>query len=261
MTKKRYKWPPIVQHAADIVRSYDTGVTLRQLFYRLVSDGSLPNTTGAYKTLSDRTADARRRGIFPGLVDHGRSIHVDASFDGPEDALNYLARVYRRDRTEGQDVSLYIGVEKAGFVAQLHSWFGDLGVPIVALGGYASQSYVDEVSADVRRRDRCAVLLYAGDFDPSGQDIDRDFVERTGVFDKVIRVALRAGRRVRFSHQCWASRRTREQRLSFGGMVRSCRSNSTPSTRSTSRPCTGHGSMSSWTCPHTNAPSHLKLKT
>ena len=34
------------------------------------------------------------------------------------------------------------------------------------------------------------MLLYAGDFDPSGEDIDRDFIERTDCWHKVVRVAL-----------------------------------------------------------------------
>jgi hypothetical protein len=58
------------------------------------------------------------------------------------------------------------------------------------LGGYARQSYVDSVAADVEHRGRPAVVLYAGDFDPSGEDIDRDFLERTGCFSNVVRVAL-----------------------------------------------------------------------
>ncbi|MEA2959395.1 MAG: hypothetical protein QOJ58_5260, partial [Alphaproteobacteria bacterium] len=61
----------------------------------------------------------------------------------------------------------------------------------LALSGYSSQSYVNEVLVDVPS-DRPAVLLYAGDFDPSGEDIDRDFVTRTDCWDKVIRVALSA---------------------------------------------------------------------
>jgi len=52
----------IPQQAAAIVRSYDTGVTLRQLFYRLVAAHLLPNTTTAYKGLSSQTAEARRAG-------------------------------------------------------------------------------------------------------------------------------------------------------------------------------------------------------
>ncbi len=34
------------------------------------------------------------------------------------------------------------------------------------------------------------MLIYPGDFDPSGEDIERDFLERAGCFDEAIRVAL-----------------------------------------------------------------------
>lgn len=193
-------WPDIVAQAAAIVRSYDTPVTLRQLFYRLVSAQVIPNTQSAYAQLSSRTAEARREGGFPALLDRGRSIHRPEHFDDPADALESLRHWYRRDRTAAQDVSLYLGVEKAGLVNQLTAWFGDLGLPVLALGGYSSQTYVDDVRQDVRRQrlqerspaemQRPAVLLYAGDFDPSGEDIDRDFVARTDCFDKVERIAL-----------------------------------------------------------------------
>jgi len=48
------------------------------------------------------------------------------------------------------------------------------------------------VAADARAQGRPAVLLYAGDFDPLGEDIDRDFVERTACWAQVVRVALGA---------------------------------------------------------------------
>jgi len=186
----RIDWTAVVTRAARIVNSYDTPVTLRQLFYRLVSEQTIPNATAAYKRLSAVTAEARRTGEFPALMDRGRSIHRPLWFAGPVDALDAVVGWYRRDRTEGQDVSLYLGVEKAGIVVQLQSWFGRLGVPVLALGGYSSQTYVDDVIGDVSRSGRAAVLLYAGDFDPSGEDIDRDFIARTQCFDEVIRVAL-----------------------------------------------------------------------
>lgn len=167
-----------------------TLVTLRQLFYRLVSVGLIPNSTGAYKRLSSVTAEARRRGEFPELMDRGRKIHRYGTFDGVQDARNYLLDVYRRDRTEGQDVSVFLAVEKAGMVEQLTSWFGDLGLPVLALGGYSSQSYVSTVVRDVEAQGRPAVLLYAGDHDPEGEDIDRDFEARTGCWDTVERIAL-----------------------------------------------------------------------
>jgi hypothetical protein len=191
-TSQAINWPELLTEAATIVESYDTSVTLRQLFYRLVSIAVLPNTTNAYKSLSRYTARARREGSFPALMDRTREIHRYQSFSGPDDARAWLARIYRRDRTEGQPFSLYLGVEKSGIVEQLQEWFGDLGIPVLALAGYGSQSYVDIVAADVLASERPAVLLYAGDHDPSGEDIDRDFVARTGCWDDVRRVALSA---------------------------------------------------------------------
>lgn len=186
----RIDWTAVLLHAAALLRTYDTGVTLRQLFYRLVADGTLPNTSTAYKHLSATTAEARRRGAFPDLVDLTRTIHRPFGFKGPEEAMGYLDVTYRRDRTEYMDRSLYLGVEKAGLVAQLEAWFGERGLPVLALSGFASESYVRQVVYDIRMWRRPAILLYAGDFDPSGEDISRDFAARTGCWDKVIRVAL-----------------------------------------------------------------------
>ena len=68
-------WTPILETAAEIVRQYETLVTLRQLFYRLVVLELIRNTRSHYKGLSARTATARREGWFPALEDHTRSIH------------------------------------------------------------------------------------------------------------------------------------------------------------------------------------------
>jgi hypothetical protein len=173
------KWPPIIARAAEIVNSYDTPVSLRQLFYRLVAAELIPNTFSMYARLSSLTADARREGTFPSLADSNRTIHRYASWTGPADALRDTAACYRRDRTGGQDVALYIGVEKATLVAQVQSWFGDLGIPILALRGYSSESYEREVAQDMdayTNVNGCPiVVLYAGDFDPTGEDIVRNF--------------------------------------------------------------------------------------
>ena len=192
MTRTRQDWPRLLIEAAGIVRSYDTGVTLRQLFYRLVAAGTLPNTTGAYKALSAYTAEARRAGTFPPLIDQTRQIERWPTWAGAGEARAWLSKVYRRDRTEGQPVSIYLGIEKRGIVEQLTAWFGDRGLPIVPFGGYAGQSFVDVVAQDTRRHDRPCVLLYAGDFDPSGEDIDRDFIARSDCWADVARVALTA---------------------------------------------------------------------
>lgn len=185
-------WAELLTVGHWFVGSVGGGVTLRQLFYHLVARGLLLNTTTAYKALSDRTTRAREAGVFPALLDRGRQIVRLPMWADVSDAKAWLWDVYHRDRTVGQPVVVYLGVEKAGMVEQLRAWFGDRGVPIIPLGGYASHTFKQDVLADVRADGRRAVLLYAGDFDPSGEDIDRDFVAKTGCWTEVVRVALSA---------------------------------------------------------------------
>ena len=192
-------WRVVVYRAKRIVESYDTPVTLRQLFYRLVANGTLENTRSCYNALSSETAQARREGWFPRLADNTSRIERPSSWDSPDAALSALLDQYRRDHTEGQAYNVYLGNEKDGQVAQLKSWFGnDLGVPIVALGGYGSQGYFDVIKDAVASDPRPAVLLYAGDFDPSGEDIGRDFVARTDCWEEVRQIALTDGQVAEF---------------------------------------------------------------
>jgi len=190
MTRQRGEWADILKVAADLVESFDVRVTLRQLFYLLVSRGLIANSVGSYKALSDQTARARRAGWFPPLLDQTRHVQRARTFESPEAARLWLASIYRRDRTDGQERAIFLGCEKHTLLPQLWEWFADLGFPILPLGGYASQTYKDEVSALCGGDARPTLLLYVGDFDPSGEDIERDFVERVG-FDEVQRVAVR----------------------------------------------------------------------
>jgi hypothetical protein len=197
----RYNWSLILPEAARLVRSYgqDAGVTLRQLFYRLVAMEALPNTQQAYGSLSAQSAEARRglskfySGTFPSLMDRGRDIDRPHLWESAADAAAWLADRYMEDRSELQPVSMYVAVEKNALRGQLFQWFAPLGLPVIALGGYPSQTLADQVYEDARnghRKGKKQVLIYGGDFDADGEDIQRDFVDRAGCFDEVMRVAL-----------------------------------------------------------------------
>ncbi len=191
--RKNLSWPPVIERAVFIANSFSTRITLRQLFYRLVSQGEIPNSETAYKTLSRLTGVARREGTFPELIDLTREITRYETWTSPKEAIESAVVNYRRDRTEGQSHMLVLGVEKRGLRAELMEWFGSaLGIPIVALSGYDSQAHVTEVVEAVRNDGRPAVLIYAGDFDPSGEDILRDFLKRTDCWSEVIHVGLTA---------------------------------------------------------------------
>lgn len=195
LTQRRSKfyeiqWNSVVKRAAEIVKANEIPMTLRQLYYRLVAEQAIPNKINTYKHLSRKTAQARREGWFPPLADNTRYIERFAIWRNGRAAYEQMVANFRLDRTAGQEHQIYLGVEKHGMADQLTHWFGKLGLPVLALGGYSSQTFVDVVAEAVKRDGRPSILIYAGDFDPSGMDIDRDFEERTACFDKVTRIGL-----------------------------------------------------------------------
>jgi hypothetical protein len=99
MPQQRRDWTAIVLAASEIVRGFDTSVTLRQLFYQLVASQIIENTRQDYNTLSRKTGEARREGTFPDLIDKTSRILVPQWYSSPEDAIERLRRTYRRDRT------------------------------------------------------------------------------------------------------------------------------------------------------------------
>jgi hypothetical protein len=200
-------WAPIINQARTIVNGYQYLITLRQLHYRLVMTQGLGyiNNQTDYKQLSALTAEGRRQGNFPALQDQTRTIHRLAHWDSPAEGIRALASQYRRNRTETQDCFLCLAGEKATLLAQMNDWFNRditnaanpadnrraLGIPIVLTRGYGSQTYTDDVKDMVLSDGRKAVLIYAGDMDPSGEDILRDFLHRTDCFDEVEHIAVR----------------------------------------------------------------------
>jgi hypothetical protein len=188
----RLDWPTIIERSIDILASYADRITLRQLFYRLVAEGRIPNTTSAYKYLSRLTAIARRAGRFPRLVDRTRRIDRQLFWDGPAHAKRWLAEQYLCDRTAGQMWTLFLVAEKDTVAGLLSAWYLELGVRVFALRGYSSESLAEEVRDELDADPRPGVLLYVGDHDPSGEHIDQDFIRRVNAFSHVERVALTA---------------------------------------------------------------------
>ncbi|MEU0054625.1 hypothetical protein [Streptomyces sp. NPDC006309] len=101
MASERIRWPAVVGRAREIVESYEGGVTLRQVMYRLVSEGALPHTAPMYRRLSAQLAKARREGRFPDLIDTVREVHVPPAWTGADAFVAEMPSWFRLDRTEG----------------------------------------------------------------------------------------------------------------------------------------------------------------
>ncbi|WP_260848448.1 hypothetical protein [Streptomyces sp. SLBN-118] len=96
--------------------------------------------------------------------------------------------------------------------------------------GFGSQSYADVVRDLVAPEHREAHLAMIGDFDCSGEDIERDWVERTGCWSSVTRVLL-TYEQVR----AYGPRRPRESAATRVGWASPAATVSTSSTRCSGR--------------------------
>lgn len=155
-------------------------MTLRQLHYRLVSllVGIYLNDRSCYAQLSSLTAEARRNGSFPALLDQGRAVRRPWWNDDPGEAVRETADRYQLDRTLGQPVQTWLVFEKATLEPQFASWTEEFGIPIAALRGYSSESLERSMFEQMLNDGRDIVVHYVGDFDPEGVDIERNFVHQ-----------------------------------------------------------------------------------
>lgn len=193
-------WPPIIAHAKQIVEDNPHPMTLRNLHYQLVSQRpEYKNTKDDYGRLGTLTAQARRDGLFPRLLDTDRGISRPASWDSPGEIMRSALSSFRMDRQQNQDYRIYVATEKGGTEAQLERLVHGRGIPVLALGGQSGEELVTDVAdeiADCEISGDCekpVIIIYSGDFDPSGLAIPRNFksrLEYRGVKVEVIRVGI-----------------------------------------------------------------------
>ncbi len=133
-----------MDRARQIVESYEGGVTLRQVMYRLVSEGMLPHTPSMYRHLSSHLAQARREGTFPDLIDTLREVHVPPAWPDVAAFLREAVDWFALDRTEGQH-PVYVAAEKDTLRQLLTGWLAEYGITVLVVRGFASQSYAEVV--------------------------------------------------------------------------------------------------------------------
>jgi hypothetical protein len=207
-SRDRRDWQGLIlPRAAEFLEEAATAWTRRQQWYRLLSEHVVTYTSeeaaatakGAekrrevYSRFCRYAAAWQREYRMARTIDQGRSIDRDLAWHNPADGRRWLAEHWRRYRDQGQEVSIFVGAEKATMREQLVEWFADYGFPRVLLRGYSSQPLADEaidaVIEELETWDRPAVLIYAGDLDVDGDSIMTDFERRT-TLAKVIRVAI-----------------------------------------------------------------------
>ena len=213
MSKKRATWQrklssseiKLVEiaksEAENYLKSYGIAPTVRQLFYILVSKNIIPNTRSAYQKLSNVLARARYFGYLDWKLIRDESRYHTYL----EPAENYRTEPFSEDEILDwikwkfidsfnnvsinpwldQKYRVVLVIEKFALYDAVNHFVRqefEFGVyDSIAIRGYDSATdvfRVAELAFYIISNNQIPVFLQLGDFDPSGEDIKRDFQER-----------------------------------------------------------------------------------
>ena len=156
-------------------------LTLRQLFYQLVTKNVILNTPQEYNKLGELLSKARLAGLvdWSAIEDRVRQAVEWQHFDNIQQCADRAARQFTLDRWKDQPnyVELWSSVIQP--ICSEH--FNVLMVN----RGYSSSSAMYESRNRIERnaRGRDVTILYLGDLDPSGEDMVRDIEDRLETFN------------------------------------------------------------------------------
>jgi len=165
-------------------------LSLRQLYYQLVSRNIVENTERSYKNVGNIVSDGRLAGLIDWNVikDRGREMVQNPHWSSPSEILEACANQFRFDRWKDQPCYVEVMVEKQALEGVLIPVCSQWDVPFTANKGYSSSSAMYEASKRYLERaedNKELYVLYLGDHDPSGIDMTRDVNDRMDLFLRV----------------------------------------------------------------------------
>ncbi len=194
----------MIDHANEIIEGYmaqDLTLTLRQLYYRFVSENLISNTINSYRSLGYLINEARLSGLIDWLAieDRSRNLNALPHWNSPSEIIYSAAESYNIDKWEGQKYRVEVWVEKQALEAIIEKAVRPFDCACFACKGYNSQSEMwrsAERFQDYVAMGQIPVIIHLGDHDPSGIDMTRDIKDRLAMFNvpiKVNRIALNKG--------------------------------------------------------------------
>jgi len=162
-------------------------LTLRGIYYQMVSRDHIPNNIREYKNLGVLISDARLAGLvdWDRVVDRVRSLEQRSSWVSPAAIIRTASRSYHTDLWQKQEYRLEVWVEKNAVTGIVEPVCRRLDVPFFACIGYTSQTAIWEAAQRLRgyiREGKTPIIIHLGDHDPSGIDMTRDIRERLDLF-------------------------------------------------------------------------------
>jgi hypothetical protein len=181
----------LIEAAAEILREHHPQ-TVRQCYYRLVLRQVIENTRSSYQSVSKALVTARREGIIPWehIEDRLRRPRASPMWSGLADFAETAAAAYRRNVWESQPIYVETWLEKDALSGIFEDELDQYGVTLNVGRGFDGWDSIHNAPGRLGDED---VILYFGDFDPSGEDMVRSLRERLddqGSRPEIVKCAL-----------------------------------------------------------------------
>ncbi|MFA5132981.1 MAG: hypothetical protein WC444_06670 [Candidatus Paceibacterota bacterium] len=162
-------------------------LTLRQLYYQLVSRDIIANQVREYAKLSNLLVKGRMAGVvdWDAIEDRVRRPFLPYWCEDVPDAINDITNSYRLDRQKDQDTYIEVWVEKDALSGVLRRITSEFHVNLMVNRGYSSCTAMYDAAKRMKNamcNDKECHILYLGDHDPSGLDMVRDIRDRLAEF-------------------------------------------------------------------------------
>jgi hypothetical protein len=184
MARRKWKWTEKqldklnkVTVILDELKEYKP-LTLRQIYYQLVSIGHIENKVSEYGMLSNMLKWARLDGYisWSDVEDRVRAFHNLQGWQNKASflnvALNSIINQYSRDLWQDQDRYVEVWIEKDALSSIFTNVCSGYGVSVVVCRGFSSVSFLNDFRVRLIKQDgKKPVMLYFGDLDPSGVEM------------------------------------------------------------------------------------------
>jgi hypothetical protein len=155
-------------------------ITGRGIGYKLFTRGLIPSMkTSEMQKVYRLLKQAREQGLIPWewIVDETRKVERVSTWSNPDEYARVVARSYRRDFWDQQPVRVEVWSEKGTVRGVLAPVLDDYAVGFNVLHGFSSATTIYDAAQS--ENDRPLVVLYVGDWDPSGLCMsERDLPDR-----------------------------------------------------------------------------------
>jgi hypothetical protein len=179
---KHRKTIRLIETAREILEHHNP-MTVRQIYYQLVSRQVIENNRGQYQAVSNALVDARKNGVIPWgwIEDRLRRPRAVGMWDGLADFGKTVMRAYRRNVWDSQSSYVEVWLEKDALSGVFENILRPFGVTLNVGRGYDGWDSIHNAAERFGTGEN-ATILYFGDFDPSGEDMVRSLRERLEFF-------------------------------------------------------------------------------